>query len=309
MPTSLIPHRAAGLRKTVVVGHNDWKPDFLNITALVAWSFAMYNNFSAIAGLLIGASIVGVACGEPTRISERPSASALAEATKSIRAVFKDDLANAKTPSEKLKLAKPLLRASTGVRDNDAEYFAMCVLARDLAVEACDTKTACAASLAIAERYRQEKGNPLERGNAAWNLAKSRKGAAQVRMQADAAEWYSYALPFCDGVTRLMIEKRLSGDDLGGKDADLKLLIGTWDVKVGKSRGVWSFRQDGAFLSGQNATEVVGRWIADADKVTVVLTKNPGAWQTFHRPIEATVTGDTRNEAGIIRAQKIESAK
>jgi hypothetical protein len=257
------------------------------------------------------------AAQEPTPLMPRPDGDA---AEKEVRSLFAAELKAAARPEQKAKLAGELLTIAAETEKRDAALFAVLQLARDLALDGRDRTAAFAVGRAIAARFEPptEFLTPDEqfaKAQELWSKAEKAPAADRLRLQAKAVELYAYALPLLDGIERVVVEKKLAEAEKEkpsprngrkDKDADLKLLIGTWEVTVGGSRGLWAFREDGVFLSGKNADEIVGKWRAEKSRVVIILNKNPNAWQTFNRPIETTVFGDTWTERGIIKGRKLD---
>lgn len=245
----------------------------------------------------------------------RPDDAAVAKAKKIIDQLYAERFAKAKKPAEKAALARDLLKAAIEAKGEPAAQLVLLEYARDLVVGAKNWPLALEVMAAHAERFSsQSKGIPndpvaqIETGDRLNEFAKAEQpGRQRLEYQLGAAEWYLRAKLNSTGVTKQLAEKRLAEllASLGNnKNDDLKILLGTWDVQVGQSRGLWIFEKGGAFLSGKN---VVGQWVVDDHKITIILFSNPKAWQTFNRPLSSTVTGDTWNKKGVIRGRKIES--
>ncbi len=228
-----------------------------------------------------------------------------------MRELFDADLARAVKPSEKAATARRILDVAldTPDGDRDADRYAAFVLARETAIAGRDRATAFAASRAIAERYEQPcEGDPLAKGDELWKAASAKLGAERLRIEAEAAEWYGYALAgLKEGdFTRKLIEKRLTVEEpktvaarpkneKAEKDADLKLLIGTWDVNIEGPNGshdtLWTFHADGIVNSANGIKR--GTWVANKSQVVIVWSQD--SWETLNRPITSKAIGDSKN--------------
>ena len=70
-----------------------------------------------------------------TSLKPVPSAEDIAEAQQRIRSIFKSDLDSAKTPLQRIAVAKRLYDKAISVRDSDVDRFVLFSEARDLAIE------------------------------------------------------------------------------------------------------------------------------------------------------------------------------
>jgi len=285
-------------------------------------------TFAFLVFLAISSAAWAAEEGRPARLP-RPSAAALAASERAVREIFDADLARAVKPREKAAAARRILDVALDTPDGDrnADRFAAFVLARETALAGRDKATAFAASRAIAERYEQPcEGNPLAKGDELWKAASAKLGAERLRIEAEAAEWYGYALAeLKEGdFTRKLIEKRLTVEDAGAvaarpnnkkieKDADLKLLIGTWDVKVKKARAVWTFCDDHRIIARMlgETSNFTGTWTATPDKILIHWDRNPEALETFRRPINSQwLIGDSLAHGnGVVEATKRDNVK
>ncbi len=167
----------------------------------------------------------------------RPAGADLENAEKAMRALFDTDLARAVKPSDKAGVARQML--DVAIEDNNpdrnADRFALLVLARKTAIESKDRATAFAASRAIAERYEPAReGDPLATGDALWKAAAAKLGGDRLVLEAEAAEWYGYAL---DGMsendlTRRLIEKRLTVENMIVKKSNVADSKTVWEIKA-----------------------------------------------------------------------------
>ncbi len=172
----------------------------------------------------------------PARLP-RPSAEVLAASERAMRELFDADLARAVKPSEKAAAARRILDVAldTPDGDRDADRYAAFLLARETALAGRDKATAFAASRAIAERYEQPcEGDPLAKGDELWKAASAKLGAERLRIEAEAAEWYGYAL---DGMsendlTRRLIEKRLTVENMIVKKSNVADSKTVWEIKA-----------------------------------------------------------------------------
>ncbi len=82
-----------------------------------------------------------------------PDADARAEAAKLVRELFEQEYESAKTPAKQTALAEKLLEEAARSRDDATAYFVILRVARDMAVQAGDAKTALEAVDRIAGRY------------------------------------------------------------------------------------------------------------------------------------------------------------
>ena len=241
----------------------------------------------------------------------RPDAAAVKASKAEVRDIFKADYADADLPSEKAKLAREFLRIAADT-SKESDRFALLVLARDLAIDGRDRETATAASVAIAERYEPDGPTDgkeqFEKAQGLWSESLKAGSIDKRQLQAIAAEWYAYARPTATGIDKLLIEKRLAAGKATAKetdkDADLKLLVGTWDVRNDKEhwRNAWTFTADGLFYGN---TRLRGKWKATSDEIMVLWDENPNAWVKFSRKISREMTGDSWLGLGIIEAKKI----
>jgi hypothetical protein len=259
---------------------------------------------------------------ESAKLLPRPDAAAMAKAEKEMAETFGGEIAAAKLPSQKAKLAKELLALAVSEENNNAARLVVCVMARDLAVQGRDKATAFAASVAIAERFEPEGADDgptdgqgqFERAQSEWKEAEKAKGESKLALQARAIEWYAYAKPTATGINRLLVEKRMKVEEAAGaaarvvkaegkqtakakgKDDDLKLLIGTWKVHIqgpsGRHETEWTFRSDGVIDSTKGIK--TGYWKAEHNRVTVLWGGD--SWETLNRPIASRIaSGDSKN--------------
>lgn len=140
------------------------------------------------------------------------------------------------------------------------------------------------------------------------DAAKAPRSDERLRLESEAAEWYAYARPTATGINLLLIEKRLTVEKEAAtvvkvakaatkteKDADLKLLIGTWNVDVGKEwHAKWTFFADGTVNSTSGIS--LGKWIADAKHVKIMW--NDTKWESFARPIRRNIVAGDSQEFG-----------
>ena len=83
-----------------------------------------------------------------------PDADAQAEAVKLVRELFEQDYKTAKTPTEQAALANKLFQEAARNKDDATAYFVILRVAKDMAVQAGDAKTALEAVDRMAGAYR-----------------------------------------------------------------------------------------------------------------------------------------------------------
>jgi hypothetical protein len=88
--------------------------------------------------------------------SPPPHYATLTQANRSVREIFKADIAQAQTPAQKLDLAKRLLESASDEKLNTANRYALLLLARDMAVESGDVETASTVANVMLESYLHE---------------------------------------------------------------------------------------------------------------------------------------------------------
>jgi hypothetical protein len=88
----------------------------------------------------------------PRRVA-LPSVEAREEAMKQARETYRDELAKAKAPEDKLRLVQTLREQSRIAKQADADLFCVLHLAKDLAIQAADTETALAMVDQMSDRY------------------------------------------------------------------------------------------------------------------------------------------------------------
>jgi hypothetical protein len=260
------------------------------------------------------------AAEEPVKPLPRPEGELLAKADKEVRELFADKLQATRLPADRAKLAKELLAiAAEPDTSMPNERFALCVLVRDLAVAGRDKPTAFAASNIIAENYRcggsSNADDLFGEAQELWSRSeKTRDTGDQLELQAKAAELYYLALPCLDGLKKVIAEKRLEVEDKNDSkvekritkknNADLKLLIGTWNVKSSSGySGQWTFYANGKVVA---LNQTYGVWQFDSEKVKI--TWKSGAWETFNRPIDPKNTkgdGGTARVDNTLQASKV----
>lgn len=168
----------------------------------------------AIAFLILAVAAASALAAESAKLDPRPTGEALAKAEKYICDIFSADIDRATKPSDKAAIAREALEAAVEETkpERSTERYAALTLARRLAIESRDRATAFSASCAIAERYQPESAdNPREKGDQLWKSAMGKQGADRLKVEAEAAEWYAYAVAGLpdDNFTRRLIERRL----------------------------------------------------------------------------------------------------
>jgi len=103
-----------------------------------------------------------------------------------------------------------------------------------------------------------------------------------------------------------LIEKRLAAGKATAKetdkDADLKLLVGTWEIQA-RRKAIWQFSPDGRLLQDGKTP---GRWTANKMAVKITWKHNAKAWDILKRPITKNAVGDSWLGKGLIRATKVD---
>jgi hypothetical protein len=85
--------------------------------------------------------------------SAPPDFKTLADSTRSVREIFKADLAAARTPPLQVALARRLLNSASEEKTNTPTRYSLLLIARDIAVEAGDVDTAAEAVEGIAQSF------------------------------------------------------------------------------------------------------------------------------------------------------------
>lgn len=126
-----------------------------------------------------------------------PSLEARQKARKLLEEVYKDQIAKARLPHEKGKLAKEMLDLALDDLD-PANQYVLAEEARRLALEAMDRKLVMRAVELLAQFEpiggKVSAQEAAKRGHTAWAAAERLTGKAQLGRQAEAAEWYLRAL-------------------------------------------------------------------------------------------------------------------
>jgi hypothetical protein len=168
--------------------------------------------------LVLVTILTGLAVGRVSRGDEgpfpRPARKAIAKAEEKIREVYKGDLAKANKASEKAALAATLLTTADGVGQDDAGRLVLITMARDLAIDAEDSRLAVRAVTALVSRFQPDgptdPKEQIERGNASWKEADTAPADKRLGLKIQAAEWYLRAKAGATGVDATLIAKRLA---------------------------------------------------------------------------------------------------
>jgi hypothetical protein len=179
---------------------------------------AWWKRFGLAAGLLglwvLGLSVASAMQVQTAQKHPRPTGQELAKAEKVVLEVFGRDIAKARTPSEKGKLAQEILRAAREEQDM-AVRFAALQVARRLAISAQDGKLGLEIVGEIVDRFQPlEEMSPADRlaeADRLWQQAERLSGQEKLAKQLEAAEKYLYLAPTATGWTKVKIEKRLTG--------------------------------------------------------------------------------------------------
>ena len=247
------------------------------------------------------------------QLAKRPSSKAISEAVSVAAELYSDRITKAREPVEKVELAQELIRTGKETQDDPAAQFALFYVARNLAVDAENWSLAMAAIAAVVERFlppgELSPAEQVKRGDWLCDKAKkSRSKKDKLALRLEAAEWYLYAKSAPKKLAGKLAEKRLEelqaafGVDRC-KDADLRLLIGTWEVKsAGGYNARWTFLPDGTVVSTRGTRK--GTWSIRPEAVHITWGKK--AWDTFHRPLNANRTsGDSWGGKGVVTAIKV----
>lgn len=209
---------------------------------------------------------------EPAKLLPRPAGEAMEKADKAVRDIFASDIDAAKKPSEKAKLARHMLKIAADTNNDDAGRFALCDLARSLAVAGRDKTAAFAASASIAGRYQPDGPTDgkeqFEKAQEIWREAEKARGDEKLKLQADAAEWYAYAKPAAEGINKLLIEKRLENGEATTEGPEEKSAAMKPNSVAATDASTASVALNGV------AKPIRGNWIIDKS----VLTSSPDAW-------------------------------
>lgn len=126
-----------------------------------------------------------------------PSLEARQKARKLLEEVYKDQIAKARLPHEKGKLAKEMLDLALDDLD-PANQYVLAEEARRLALEAMDRKLVMRAVELLAQFEpvvgKVSAQEAAKRGHTAWAASERWTGKAQLERLAEAAEWYLHAL-------------------------------------------------------------------------------------------------------------------
>jgi hypothetical protein len=162
----------------------------------------------------VGAMALGQVSSGDEGPFPRPAPDAIAKAEEKIREVYKRDLAEANKPSEKAALAAAFLTAADGVGQDDASRLVLTTMAKDLAVDAEDSRLALRALSALVGRFEPDgptdPKEQIELGNAPWKEAETAPADKRLGLKVQAAEWYLRAKPAATGFDKTIIEKRLA---------------------------------------------------------------------------------------------------
>lgn len=262
---------------------------------------------------------------EGKKLLPRPTGETLEKAEAEIQSIFARDLAAADRPSKKAAIAKQMIDVALETPDHDPERFVLCDKARGLAVEGRDKALAFKAAAAIAERYEPDgptdSKEQFDKAQGLWSDAEKAKGDERLKLQAEAAEWYAYALPGLTSINKLLAEKRLAVEPAVvakpvarpvaiSKANDLKTLLGTWSVKLAAPEGKimecrHEFLADGrAILNPDSASPLPGKWMMEPECVRVQWSDK--WWATYKRPLDpAGAKGDGDMGPGVLHAVKI----
>ncbi len=236
-----------------------------------------------------------------------PSQEAVKKAEKALDYIYAAEMKAARTPTLQCKLADDFLAAAETMEDA-ATRFILLRRAQSLGAKAGDTHLAIEATEKLVASFLAAGLNTPEeqfqKAEKLWKKAKGSSGLARREIQIEAVEWYLRAKPHLSELSRLYIDKRIvSFDFAGASNADLKLLVGVWDVHVGNDfRSTWTFYPDGTVSSTNGAPK--GSWTAESDRIKIVW--NEKAWDCLSRPLNPNgVTGDSWAGVGIVRAKKV----
>lgn len=252
-----------------------------------------------------------LAADEPAK----PDAKSLDKAKKEIQDIYATDIKKAKKPNEKIALAKEFIKVASETKENEdsTSRFALLAMATDLAIEVRDRNQVMECVRLIAESFQPGEGEPTEgkaqltRAQALWKEADVEKAESekQLRLQADAIEWFIRAKPTAIGINKALIEKRL--DDFCGNSGDINVLIGSWDVHIGTTwHSTFKFQTDGTVIHILEGKEYErGKWSADPKRINIKWD-NGKSWASFNKPIDPKgVTGDSWSGLEGVRAKKI----
>jgi hypothetical protein len=137
----------------------------------------------------------------PSGLADRPIGADRVKAENDVRSLFFTAIEAAKLPAQKAKVATDVLKVAQQRTNNDAERFELLLLAKNLAVEGHDKKTAWEASIAIAKGYKPKLAEGSNDGKVKFQKAQNLWRAAQdgkswrerLKLEADAIEWYARA--------------------------------------------------------------------------------------------------------------------
>jgi hypothetical protein len=237
-----------------------------------------------------------------------PAAEAVEKARRQVEELFGEKLKRARRPTERAEVGREMLSAAGKAADDPAAQYVLCVAARNLGAEIKDWMLIYGGSAIIAERFQspQKADGPevmLAAGDAAVEAARKVEGNSsktrRLAWQLAAAEWYCRVQRHGTAIQAQLAEKRLTelAASMGcrNKDADLMLLIGTWEVKVGKGVGYWTFFADGRINARSGKDSFTGLWTAEPGLVRITWERDQTAMETFPRPIIPTgLVGNSR---------------
>jgi hypothetical protein len=248
---------------------------------------------------------------------DQPSREALAKAQANVDELYRDRLTAAKRPKDKASLGRELLTVAGETADDPAAQLLLLRKARDLGAAAKDWGLTRAAIAAVVERFKGDMpGTATDHIHYADGLvaaAKKKPTGERISTRLEAVEWYLRAKEEGSGLQRQMAERKLGevakllGMADKRDDSDLKILAGTWKVKIGNVyQGVWLFRNDGTILKDHRSP---GTWMVESGHIKISWGDDAVAWETFDRPINPKGTiGDSGHGPRMLRAVKVDSA-
>lgn len=250
--------------------------------------------------------VASVAAGEMPRI---PTGDVLVQAKASVNTVYGEDIKHATNAEARATLARRMLKVA-GDEKSPFVRYALLDQAKDLALDAGDAMVAYEIVETIVGGFAsaEEKGGRkwIAEGDQLRQQARKEPSArAKLETRLRAAECYLRSNPSATGLEKEYVEKKISElalDGLGKKDADLRLLVGTWDVTASNGyAGKWTFSPDGKVSNGAGGN---GKWIVEPARVKIVWGES--CWETFNRPIKPTgVIGESCIKDKVIRAHRV----
>jgi len=126
---------------------------------MYSWACSSYpDNLLMSRRRLLALSLIALACAlsfsaGPATKSPPPDSTALSQANRNIRDIFKADLARARTPTAQIELARKFLQSAAEENVNINDRYALLLLARELAVNAGDVENSTAVADAILDSF------------------------------------------------------------------------------------------------------------------------------------------------------------